>query len=195
MKRPVRWRVTMRRPRLAGQICIVRLYLSMGVSPEEVSAFAGRERLEFLARNGVKVSRMVAHTLCRGPVSRRLLVRPVAWFLREAVEHRFLLGALEKFISLMGERVFYEYYQLDRSGEPDEVENEPKKEGELRTEFEGSHSPFGFIWNIASATGWTVEYILEKVNYQTLILMLSDAPRYVRRSAADSGSAKRWRWD
>jgi hypothetical protein len=24
------------------------------------------------------------------------------------------------------------------------------------------------------------------VNYQTLILMLSDAPRYVRRSAADS---------
>ena len=40
--------------------------------------------------------------------------------------------------------------------------------------------PFGFIWNIASATGWTVEYILEKVNYQTLILMLSDAPRYVR---------------
>ena len=26
MKRPVRWRVTMRRPRLAGQICIVRLY-------------------------------------------------------------------------------------------------------------------------------------------------------------------------
>lgn len=44
MKRPVRWRVTMRRPRLAGQICIVRLYLSMDVSPEEVSAFAGRER-------------------------------------------------------------------------------------------------------------------------------------------------------
>jgi hypothetical protein len=26
-----------------------------------------------------------------------------------------------------------------------------------------------------------VKYILEKVNYQTLILMLSDAPRYVRR--------------
>lgn len=26
-----------------------------------------------------------------------------------------------------------------------------------------------------------MEYILEKVNYQTLVLMLSDAPRYVRR--------------
>ncbi|MBS6400086.1 MULTISPECIES: hypothetical protein [Bacteroidaceae] len=49
------------------------------------------------------------------------------------------------------------------------------------------------MWNIASATGWTVEYILEKVNYQTLILMLSDAPRYVRRrvKAGDSENASR----
>ena len=161
----------MHRPRLAGQICIVRIYLSMGVSPEEISSFNGRERLEFLARHGTEVSRMVAYTLCRGPVSRRLLVRPVAWFLREAVEHRFLMGALEKFISLMGSESFTS----------------------IISEFEGSHSPFGFIWNIASATGWTVEYILEKVNYQTLILMLSDAPRYVRRrvKAGDSENASR----
>lgn len=41
MKRPVRWRVTMRRPRLAGQICIVRLYLSMGVSPRRFPPFPG----------------------------------------------------------------------------------------------------------------------------------------------------------
>ena len=34
---------------------------------------------------------------------------------------------------------------------------------------------------MASATGWSVKYILEKVNYQTLIMMLSDSPRYVRR--------------
>lgn len=106
MKRPVQWRVTMRRPRLAGQICIAREYLSTGVTPEEVSAFTGRERLEFLAYHGTKISRMVAYTLCRGPVSRRFLVRPVAWFLREAVERRFLMGALEKFISLMGSEDF-----------------------------------------------------------------------------------------
>ncbi len=29
-------------------------------------------------------------------------------------------------------------------------------------------------------TGWSVDYILDGVNYQTLIMMLSDAPRYVR---------------
>ncbi len=36
------------------------------------------------------------------------------------------------------------------------------------------------MWQVASATGWSVDYILDKVNYQTLIMMLSDAPRYVR---------------
>nr|DAJ52913.1 MAG TPA: hypothetical protein [Caudoviricetes sp.] len=37
------------------------------------------------------------------------------------------------------------------------------------------------MWQIANATGWSVDYILDGVNYQTLIMMLSDAPRYVRR--------------
>ena len=32
---------------------------------------------------------------------------------------------------------------------------------------------------MATATGWTIDYILHKVNYQTLIMMLSDAPRYI----------------
>lgn len=37
------------------------------------------------------------------------------------------------------------------------------------------------MWQIASATGWSVDYILNGVNYQTLIMMLSDAPHYVRK--------------
>lgn len=46
------------------------------------------------------------------------------------------------------------------------------------------------MWQIADATGWSVRYILSGVNYQTLIMMLSDAPRYVRRGKkkADSGT-------
>lgn len=39
---------------------------------------------------------------------------------------------------------------------------------------------------MASATGWSVEYILKRVNYQTLIMMLSDAPRYVRRRGEET---------
>lgn len=86
-----------------------------------------------------------------------------------------------------GHEGFYAYYQLGGAGEPDDPETEPKKDGELRTRYEGSHSPFGFVWQIASATGWSVDYILDGVNYQTLILMLSDAPRYVRQKG---GSGK-----
>ena len=44
---------------------------------------------------------------------------------------------------------------------------------------EGSHSPFGFIWQIASETGWSHHRILWKIPYPTLLLMLNDAPHYV----------------
>ena len=45
------------------------------------------------------------------------------------------------------------------------------------------------MWQIADATGWSVDYILNRVNYQTLIMMLSDAPRYVRDKS--SGTDRR----
>lgn len=44
---------------------------------------------------------------------------------------------------------------------------------------EGSHSPFGFIWQIASATGWTTHRIMWGIPYVTLLLMMQDAPRYM----------------
>lgn len=78
-----------------------------------------------------------------------------------------------------GHRPFYTYYQIGGKDESDEAETEPTNEGELKSRYRGSHSPFGFIWQVADATGWSVDYILNKVNYQTLIMMLSDAPRYV----------------
>ncbi|MGP1436279.1 MAG: hypothetical protein ACTTKN_06585 [Phocaeicola sp.] len=34
------------------------------------------------------------------------------------------------------------------------------------------------MWQIAAATGWSVKYILWGVNYQTLRMMLADAPHY-----------------
>jgi hypothetical protein len=44
---------------------------------------------------------------------------------------------------------------------------------------EGSHSPFGFIWQIATHTGWSVRHILWKIPYPTLLMMMNDAPHYV----------------
>lgn len=37
------------------------------------------------------------------------------------------------------------------------------------------------VWQIAAATGWSIRYILWGVNYQTLRMMLADAPRYVKK--------------
>uniref|UniRef100_UPI00272A3320 hypothetical protein n=1 Tax=Muribaculum intestinale TaxID=1796646 RepID=UPI00272A3320 len=80
------------------------------------------------------------------------------------------------------------YYQIGGADEPDEAETEPTAKGELKSHYENSHSPFGFLWQIADATGWSVDYILHKVNYQTLIMMLSDAPRY-RSGSGNKASA------
>ena len=41
----------------------------------------------------------------------------------------------------------------------------------------GLHSPWGNIWSFASATGWTVEYILWVTAWANLQMMLADAPR------------------
>lgn len=81
---------------------------------------------------------------------------------------------------------FYEYYQIDRGDQSDEIETEPTpskrgKKEELKTQYEGSHSLFGIVWQIATATGWSVKYILWGVNYQALRIMLADAPRYVKK--------------
>lgn len=45
-----------------------------------------------------------------------------------------------------------------------------------------SNSLFGMIGTIATETGWTVDYIMWKVSYVTLILMSKDAPRMVDES-------------
>lgn len=72
-----------------------------------------------------------------------------------------------------------------------DAEAEPEGGEELRGGYEGSHSLFGFVWQVADATGWSVKYIMEELNYQTLVLMLSDAPRYRsgKKKGAVSGSS------
>ena len=89
---------------------------------------------------------------------------------------------------------FYKYYRLGGKDESVSTPNEPsdkqKKDKdrdrrELTTVYEPSHSPFGIIWQIAAATGWSVHYILWKVSYQTLALMLADAPGYRSKNAHD----------
>lgn len=101
-KNPVRLRVTMRRPRLAALMCLTRVCLKMGVTSEEMERFTQEQQQRFILDHGKDISLVIAYTICQGPVARRLCARPVSWFLRECVEHRFQMAAYKKFVSLMG---------------------------------------------------------------------------------------------
>lgn len=85
----------------------------------------------------------------------------------------------------LGGTRFHQLYQIDVDNEDDEAayttdSDLSHDEKGVKGRIEGSHSPFGLIYQIAKDTGWTIEYIM-KIPYATLIMMLSDAPRYVRK--------------
>ena len=47
------------------------------------------------------------------------------------------------------------------------------------------------LWQVAQATGWSLDYIMWGVNWETLVLMLSDAPRYVKLKGKGASAASR----
>ena len=101
-RKPLTVRVVMRRPRLGGLMRLARVYLSLGVTADEMQHFTKEEQMAFLARHGKAVSRMVALTLCRGWMSRRLLLGLAAWAVRNWMEPRYLDAAMRRFILLLG---------------------------------------------------------------------------------------------
>lgn len=101
-KKPVRLRVTMKRPYLSGQLRIARIYLSMGVTSAEMKKYTKEEQMKFILEHGKSVSRIVAYAICQGYLSRHLMVGPMAWFVRNFVEHRYLMVAFRTFVRLMG---------------------------------------------------------------------------------------------
>lgn len=76
-----------------------------------------------------------------------------------------------------------QYYQVDGNNADDDSEEDDLSHDEkgVKGHYEGSHSPFGMIYQIARDAGWSVEYVL-KQPYARLMMMLQDAPRYVKGS-------------
>ena len=187
-------RVTMRRPCLGGQMRIVRHYLKLGITAREWDAFSEDEERAFFRPAcqtpfadpcADDMSRLSVRTPA-GP--RGGLVDPVEGTLRVPDRSPALVP------QNAGHAGFYEYYRIGREYQSLPVRSEPpqkSRKGELRTVYESSHSPFGIVWQIASATGWSVHYILWKVNFQTLAMMLADAPHYrsVPAECTEAGSA------
>lgn len=129
-KKPVELRVVMRRPYLSGQIRFARTYLKMGVTAEQMWDFTKEEEMQFLARHGKEVSRMVAYTLCRGWLSRRWPVVPLAaWFVRNFMETEYLMGVIKRFISLMGTDPFMSIIKSAERMNPMKLRTSQRKTG------------------------------------------------------------------
>ena len=101
-RKPLRLRVTLRRPRMNGAIRLMRICLGIGVTSHEMESYTPEEIMRFLVDVGAEVSLMLAYTIARGAVSRRVLPKVIAWLLRELVEERYLMGAYRTFYRLMG---------------------------------------------------------------------------------------------
>lgn len=105
-RKPVLLRVTMKRPCMDGQLHIARIYLSMGITAEQMKKFSKEEEMSFLAENIRPISRMLAYTLCRGFVMRHAGIALGAWFIRHFVEHRYTISLFRTFVRLMGTESF-----------------------------------------------------------------------------------------
>ncbi|MFA6729074.1 MAG: hypothetical protein WCS17_12800 [Prevotella sp.] len=86
-------RIVLRRPHLGGIIAICRYRAMMGISAEGFKALEVDKRLDFVAKNGLLMSLLVACTICRSWLSYHLFRRIVAWWLRWRV-HPDVLGEL-----------------------------------------------------------------------------------------------------
>lgn len=118
IKRQFIVRATMRRPTLAGQIRIARLYNRMNVTSEQMWDFDKEQQMKFLAEHGNVISRMVAVTFCRGWWAERLFERPVAWIVRHKMSQEMMLGAVTRFIMLMGTDPFLPIIRLAERTNP-----------------------------------------------------------------------------
>ena len=172
-KRP--FRITMKTPTTRSLIRISKRYLRIGVTPEEYDAYDLDQRIRFVFLHGKDISRIVAYGIVRGPILGRLLNRPVAWILRELMTPDELAAAW---------RQVRDYYRIGSSSEQDAALSEPDRERKRQEELkkghtEPSHSLFGVVGQLATETGWSIDYILDKVNVVTLQLMMADMPHWV----------------
>lgn len=98
--------VIMRTPGLGGMMRISHLYLSLGITTEELKDYTYEQNLQFITEHGVVISRIVAHALLRSPISGKLFNRLVAWWLRWRVHPMFLQEAMYQLMVMLDPKSF-----------------------------------------------------------------------------------------
>ena len=128
-KKPVRLRITMKRPYMSGQLRVARIYLSMGVTSEEMKKYTKEEEMKFLLEHGKSVSRIVAYAICQGYIARHLFVGLTAWFVRNFVEYKYLMVAFRTFVRLMGTDPFINIIRSVERANPMKLRLSQKRKG------------------------------------------------------------------
>ena len=111
--RPLRWRrwkwvprVTMRRPPLGGMMRILKLYLQMNTTSEQLSAMNEEQARAFFVKNARSLSSIVALAVCSGYWSGRLLAPLLAWVLRWRCDTNVLFFATTQLMELLDAKSF-----------------------------------------------------------------------------------------
>ncbi len=100
------FRLTMRRPTLGTLIRMARLYLSMGVTFDQMSKFTKEQEFEFIARHGDKVAEIVALSILRGGFKARLLTGCVKRIILNHLSESDLFAINKQFTPLLGTKAF-----------------------------------------------------------------------------------------
>lgn len=77
-----------------------------------------------------------------------------------------------RFINSWRDSGFYQYYQIGAQDDVDTAESGSESSGELIQT--GLNSPWGILHQIIKETGWTLHYVLWKINRANILLMMAD---------------------
>jgi hypothetical protein len=94
LKKAKQKQVVIKRPYMGGLIRMCEQVMEIGVVHEDMKSFTVEQNMEFIAKHGKAVSRIVAGAIVRGYFSYKLFHRVVAWWLRWRVHPIFLAEAM-----------------------------------------------------------------------------------------------------
>ena len=176
-KRP--FRITMKTPTTRSLIRISKRYLRIGVTPEE----SGPAHPVYLpAWEGYQPDGGIRN--CSRPGTGKVTKPPGGMDASGTDDARRTFIRLATNTEQYIYHVFRDYYRIGSSTEQDAALSEPERERKRNEELkkghtEPSHSLFGVVGQLATETGWSIDYILDKVNVVTLQMMMADMPHWV----------------
>jgi hypothetical protein len=101
IKKAGRKSIVIRRPYMGGLIRMSEQLMRIGVSHEDMKKFTADANIDFMAKHGKAVSRIVAGAIVRGYLSYKFFSPFVAWWLRWRVHPVFLAEAMFQLVENM----------------------------------------------------------------------------------------------